>query len=148
MLDVSKPPSRRGIGNGNGNDQTVCGTAKQTALAAVAPYIPAQVRRRCLGAVPACAIGRGFTAQGISTLEQGRRSATSPAELVTMCYAAIAANNHPPAKPGVFNIVSRSKRLNGVANAAPTRDATETVAVYLHSPSCSKRSSSFSWCRM
>lgn len=27
----------------------------------------------------------------ISTLEQGRRSATSPAELVAMCYAAVAA---------------------------------------------------------
>ncbi|MFZ3083765.1 serine/threonine-protein kinase, partial [Rhodoferax ferrireducens] len=43
------------------------------------------------------------------------------------------ANNHPPAKPGVFKIVSRSKRLNGVANAAPTLGATETVAIYLHS---------------
>ncbi|MDD3018106.1 MAG: hypothetical protein PHE74_06935, partial [Comamonas sp.] len=31
----------------------------------VAPYIPAQVRRLCLGVVPACAIGRGFTAQRI-----------------------------------------------------------------------------------
>lgn len=53
-------------------------------------------------------------------------------------------NNHPPAKPGVFKIVSRSKRLNGVANAAPTLGATETVAIYLHSPSCSSRSSSLS----
>ncbi len=51
-------------------------------------------------------------------------------------------NNHPPAKPGVFNIVSRSKRLNGVANAAPTLGATDSVAAYLHSPSCSRRSSS------
>ena len=30
-------------------------------------------------------------------------------------------NNHPPAKPGVFKIVSRSKRLNGVANARVSR---------------------------
>ena len=57
----------------------------------------------------------------------------------------LVANNHPPAKPGVFKIVSRSKRLDGVANAAPTLGATETVATYLHSPSCSNLSSSFSW---
>ena len=55
-----------------------------------------------------------------------------------------APNNHPPAKPGVFKIVSRSKRLNRVAYAAPTLCATSTVAPYLHSPSCSSRSSSFS----
>ena len=53
-------------------------------------------------------------------------------------------NNHPPAKPGVFKIVSHSKRLNGVAYAAPTLCATSTVAPYLHSPSCSSRSSSCS----
>jgi hypothetical protein len=35
--------------------------------------------------------------------------------------AAIAADvsNHPPAEPGAFENVSRSKRLSGVANAAP-----------------------------
>ena len=27
--------------------------------------------------------------------------------------------DHPPAEPGAFGIVSRSKRLEGVANAAP-----------------------------
>ena len=53
-------------------------------------------------------------------------------------------NNHPPAKPGVFKIVSRSKRLSRVAYATPTLCATSTVAPYLHSPSCSSRSSSFS----
>ncbi len=53
-------------------------------------------------------------------------------------------SNHPPAKPGAFNFVSRSKRLNRVAHAAPTLCATSTVATYLHSPSCSSLSSSFS----
>ncbi|MGL5005518.1 MAG: hypothetical protein ACRDAM_21545, partial [Casimicrobium sp.] len=33
-------------------------------------------------------------------------------------------SNHPPAKPGALSIVSRSKRLNGVAHAAPTFCAT------------------------
>jgi hypothetical protein len=28
-------------------------------------------------------------------------------------------SNHPPAEPGAFENVSRSKRLSGVANAAP-----------------------------
>jgi hypothetical protein len=40
--------------------------------------------------------------------------------------------------------VSRSKWHKGVAKAAPTVAATETVAAYLHSPSCSSLSSSFS----
>jgi len=41
--------------------------------------------------------------------------------------------------------VSRSKRLNGVANAAPPGCGHLAVAAHFHSPSCSSRSSSFSW---
>ena len=37
----------------------------------------------------------------------------------------------PPAKPGIFKILSRSKRLNRVDYAAPTLCATSTVAPYL-----------------
>ena len=52
---------------------------------------------------------------------------TNPGE--EACGALLQGNNHPPAKPGVFNFVSRSKRLNGVAHAAPTLGATSTVAL-------------------
>jgi hypothetical protein len=35
---------------------------------------------------------------------------------------------YPPAKPGAFRVVSRSKRRYGVADAAPVNGATSTVA--------------------
>ena len=46
----------------------------------------------------------------------------------------VSSNNHPPAKPGVFNIVSRSKRQYGVAYAAPTLCATCSVAAISTAP--------------
>jgi hypothetical protein len=38
-------------------------------------------------------------------------------------------SNHPPAEPGAFENVSRSKRLSGVANAAPNRDCQKFCAL-------------------
>ena len=84
---------------------------------------------------------------GIEFLKQ-LRALPNPAVAAIRVILMTADSNHPPAKPGAFNCVSRSKRLNGVANAAPPLWATETVATYLHSPSCSNFSSSCSWCRM
>ena len=48
-------------------------------------------------------------------------------------------SNHPPAKPGAFENVSRSKRLCGVAYAAPNLSGHHEVAYYFNKVICSKR---------
>jgi len=48
-------------------------------------------------------------------------------------------SNHPPAEPGAFENVSRSKRLSEVANAAPILSGHLEVAHYFNRFICSKR---------
>jgi hypothetical protein len=57
-------------------------------------------------------------------------------------------SNNPPAKPGALEFVSRSKQLNGVANAAPRFLGHLKVAGQRHRSNSSRRLSSCSWRRI